>query len=302
MENNIDLTLCVNCGFAINRYVEPEAWGKIVGEDLGVRSVQFVADLLNPFLPEDYIASQVKRIKESMKKYNFAVDSIFTSAYTRVNHIMHPDADARKIWRSWFERLFKIGAELGAKSGGSHFGILSFDTYENDHKRKEVVEDGIKSWQYLSKFAKELGYECLIFEPMSVPREFANTVADSKALMDAVNSDCGIPMKICLDIGHSPHPDERNCYPWIEQLGADSPMLHVQQTVLNKSNHWPFTKEYNEQGYIDAKRVIDTLIKSGCKKSLITLELSHREHWDTDWKVVSDYKESVDYWRQYISK
>ncbi|MDF2613748.1 MAG: putative D-erythrulose-phosphate dehydrogenase protein [Clostridia bacterium] len=297
----MELKLSINCGFAINRYVEPEAWGQIVGEELGLHSVQFVADLLNPFLPEDYVDSQIKRIIEAGKRYDFSVDSIFTSAFTRVNHLMHPDEEMRKIYLEWFKKLLIIGSKLGAKTGGSHFGILTFDTINNPDKKKRVVEAGIKGWQELSYFAKEIGYEALIFEPMSVPREFANTVAETKELMSAVNANCGVPMKVCLDIGHAPHPDERDAYPWILALGADSPVVHLQQTVFNKSNHWPFTPEYNEQGYITAERVIECLEKSGCEKTLLTFELSHREHWDTDGNVIADHKASVDYWRQFVS-
>ena len=292
--------LGINCGFAINRYIEPEVWGKIVGEELGLRSVQFVADLLNPFLPKEYIQSQIKRIKESAKRYDFAVDSIFTSAYTRVNHLTHPDERAREIWLNWFKDLLSIGAELGAKTGGSHFGILTFDTIEDKERRKKVTEAGIKGWQELTFFAKELGYESLIFEPMSVPREFANTVQETKDLMNAVNANAGIPMKICLDVGHAPHPDQRDPYPWLEELGAVSPIVHIQQTVLGKSMHWPFTKEYQDEGYIKAEKVLDSLEKSGCKETILMFELSHREHWDTDGLVVQDHRESVDYWRQFV--
>ena len=295
------LRLGTNCGFAINRYVEPEAWGKIVGE-LGLHSVQFVADLLNPFLPDSYIDSQIKRIKESAKRYDFSVDSIFTSAYTRVNHLCHPDEQARAVWLEWFKRLLNIGARLGAKTGGSHFGILTFDTINDPEKRKRITEAGVKGWQTLSFYARELGYESLIFEPMSVPREFANTVAETKKILDMVNADCGVPMKVCLDIGHAPHPDERDPYPWLVALGKVSPVIHLQQTVLGKSMHWPFTPEYNSQGYITAEKVISCLQQAGCQEALLHFELSHREHWDTDGKVVEDHRASVEYWRKYIKE
>ena len=295
------LELGTNCGFAVNRYAEPESWGRIVG-GLGLRSVQFVADLLNPFLPDDYIASQISRIKESAKKNDFTVDSIFTSAFTRVNHLAHPDPEARKIWLGWFKRLFDIGAELGAKTGGSHFGILTFDSITDDDLKKRLTEAAVGNWRELSFYAKELGYESLIFEPMSVPREFANTVAETEALLQMVNSDCGVPMKVCLDIGHAPHPDERDPYPWLLALGDRCPVVHLQQTVLGKSMHWPFTPEYNELGYIKAERVIECLERSGCEEALLHFELSHREHWDTDWKVVEDHRLSVEYWREYVAE
>lgn len=293
------LKLGTNCGFAINRYPEPEAWGAIVG-GLGLRSVQFVADLLNPFLPDDYIDSQIGRILESAKRNGFTVDSIFTSAYTRVNHFCHPDEEARAIWLAWFKRLLDIGARLGAKTGGSHFGILSFDTINNPDKRKRVTEAAVKGWQALSFYAREKGYESLIFEPMSVPREFANTVAETKEILDTVNAHVGVPLKVCLDIGHAPHPDERDPYPWLLALGKVSPVVHLQQTVLGKSMHWPFTPEHNREGYITAEKVIACLEQSGCGEALLHFELSHREHWDTDSKVVEDHKASVEYWRRYV--
>ena len=293
------LKLGVNCGFAINRYIEPEVWGAFVGK-LGLHSVQFVADLLNPFLPDDYIDSQIVRIRESAKRNDFSIDSIFTSSYTRVNHLCHPDEEGRAIWLNWFKRLFDIGARLGAKTGGSHFGCLTFDTIENPEKRKRVIEAAAKGWQTLSFYAGEKGYESLIFEPMSVPREFANTVAETREILDMVNANCGVPMKVNLDIGHAPHPDERDPYPWLLALGRESPVIHLQQTVLGKSMHWPFTPEYNKQGFITAEKVIQCLEQSGCEETLLLFELSHREHWDTDNKVFDDHRASVEYWRQYV--
>jgi len=294
------LTLGVNCGFAINRYPEPEVWGQIVG-DLGLRSVQFVADLLNPFLPDDYIASQVTRLRESAARNGFTYDSIFSSAFTRVNHLTHPDPEARVIWLNWFKRLLDIGARLGAKTGGAHFGILSFDTINDPDKRKRVTEAGVRGWQELTRYARDIGYDALIFEPMSVPREFANTVAETREILDMVNADSGVPLKVCLDVGHAPHPDERDPYPWLLALGAVSPVVHLQQTALGRSMHWPFTPEYNAQGHVKAERVIDCLKQSGCEETLLHFELSHREHWDTDYRVIEDHRASVDYWRGFVT-
>ena len=101
-EDIMGYRLGINLGFAINRYPEPEVWSRIVGEELGLRYVQFVADLLNPFLPQDYIGDQLARIKRSTGEYGIQTESIFTSAFTRVNHMMSPDEEARKIWISWF--------------------------------------------------------------------------------------------------------------------------------------------------------------------------------------------------------
>lgn len=298
----MDLKLGINTGFALNRYIEPEVWGQIVGEELNLHSVQLTASLLNPFWDDVYLVSLMKRIKNSSKRYGFSIDSVFTDAYTRVNHLANPDEYSRKMWLDWFKKLFSMAAELGAVSGGSHFGIMTFDSYDNADKRSRTVDACVKGWQQLSKYAKEIGFEYLIFEPMSVPREFGCTIADTKELLELVNADCGVPMKVCLDVGHAPHPDERDCYSWIRQLGSLSPIIHIQQTQLNHSNHWPFTDEYNQQGYITAEQVIECLQESGCEKAALVFELSHREHWDTDFRIIDDHKASVDYWRKYVEE
>lgn len=300
MEKKQKINLGINLGFAINKYFEPEVWTKIVREDLGLDRVQFVADNLNPFLPREYIDSQITRIKKAARQYDIKITSIFTSAFTRVNHLMHPDKECRKIWLDWFKKLFDIGAELGAKSGGSHFGIMSFDSFNNN--REFIVDEGVKNWQELSRYAKSVGFDFIFFEPMSVPREMANTVAESRRLMDRVNANSAIPMKICLDVGHAPDPSERDPYPWVEKLGKDSPIIHLQQTQLNKSNHWGFTKEFNELGIIKADKLIDTWEKSGADEVEFIFEISHREHHDTEYKIIPDLTESANYFRDAIKK
>jgi len=145
----------------------------------------------------------------------------------------------------------------------------------------------------------------LIFEPMSVPREMANTVEETLELMERVNENSGVPIRVCLDIGHAPHPGQRDPYRWIERLAQYSPIIHLQQTVMHKSCHWPFIPEYNEQGIIHPKKVLRAIEKSGATESqLIQLvfEISHREHRDTDFRIIEDLKSSVDYWRPYVKE
>ncbi|MDR2052336.1 MAG: sugar phosphate isomerase/epimerase [Treponema sp.] len=292
--------LGINLGFAINRYIEPEVWTKIVSKDLGLKYVQFVADLLNPFWPETYVKDQIRRIKTAAGENGIVIESLFTSAYTRVNHLMNPDAEAREFWLDWFRRFLDIGAEFGAKNAGAHFGIMTFDTYDNPDKRKFILDEGVKGWQNLSFYAREKGYECLIFEPMSIPREMANTIEETKQLLDLVNAHCGVPLRVCLDVGHAPHPAQRDPYPWIEQLAALSPVIHLQQTVLHKSNHAPFTAEQNRTGIITREKVMEAVKKAGCTDALFAFEIAHREHWDTDFRIIADLKESVDYFRALI--
>lgn len=292
--------LGINLGFATNKYIEPEVWTQIVSEQLGLRYVQFVADLLNPVLPADYIDNQVKRINRCTAQYGIEVESCFTSSLTRMNHFVHPDAEMRRWSLQWYKNFFSIAACLGAKSGGSHFGTFTFASYADVAQREFLIEEAIKSWQELSFFAQELGFEYILLEPMSVPREMANTIEETQELLDRVNAHCGVPMRVNQDVGHAPHPDQRDPYPWLERLGSVSPVVHLQQTVLHKSNHWPFLAEYNEGGLVEPQKVLDALEKSGAQDVSLVFEISHREHRDSDFRIIEDLKASVDYWRPFV--
>ena len=84
--------LGLNTGFAVNRYSNPEAWIKLVNR-CGIDSVQFTADLLNPSLPSSIIKEQLKKIKKACKDNNIKVTSTFTGAFTRLNHLAHPEKE-----------------------------------------------------------------------------------------------------------------------------------------------------------------------------------------------------------------
>jgi hypothetical protein len=200
----------------------------------------------------------------------------------------------------WFKRFADYSAAMGAKSTGGHLGILTFDVFEDPARREHTISEGIKNWQELSWHCKELGMENMIFEPMSVPREFAYSIAATREMLERLNEKAGIPFKLCLDIGHAPHPDERDPYIWIKELGAVSPIIHIQQTELNHSKHWPFTEEYNRVGMIKGEEIVAAFEEHGMDDIEFIFELYHREHWDMDSKIIEDHKISVEYWRKFI--
>jgi hypothetical protein len=103
-------------------------------------------------------------------------------------------------------------------------------------------------------------------------------------------------------VGHAPHPSQRDPYPWIEQLAAVSPVIHLQQTVLHKSNHAPFTPETNKTGIIEREKVMAAVKKAGCTDALFAFEISHREHRDSEFRIIQDLKASADYFRPLISE
>ena len=291
----------INLGFANNRYPEPEIWTEIVKE-IGLSDVQFVADILNPSLKKwdrSYYDSLVDRTVHSMHENGITVSSMMTSTFTRVNHFAHPDAGYRKIWLDWFKEFVLMGEKFGSKKLGSHLGIMTVNSERNDQNK--IYDQTISLWAELSKFAYDYGYECLFFEPMSVNREFCDTIEKTLKTYEDLNQISKIPIKVCLDIGHAPHPTERDPYKWIEALASKSCIIHLQQTTKNNSNHSPFTEKFNKTGIIDGAKTINLLKDNGFDGDMI-FEIGFKEKFENEPIVIDSLKESVEYWKSAVLK
>jgi sugar phosphate isomerase/epimerase len=293
-------TLGINTGFATNRFPEADEWARIVAQDLGLHTVQLVADLLNPFWSDDIVEPEIARIQEATARYGIAIDSLMTSTYTRVNHLMYPYPEFRQAWLRWFCRFADFAARLGARAIGSHFGIMSVKDVADPNAYRRRVDDAVSLWQAISHYAREVGLKYVFFETMSVPREMGWTVAEARELRDRVNQNAGAPMYFCLDTGHAPHPDERDPYLWIRELAAGTRIVHLQQTEWGHSRHWPFTPEYNAQGIIQADKVLDLLAANGAEDILLAFEISHRERYEVEPLVIPELKASAAYWQGHL--
>ncbi|MBC7234771.1 MAG: sugar phosphate isomerase/epimerase [Chloroflexi bacterium] len=292
--------LGINLGFATNRFPEAEVWARIVREELGLASVQLVADLLNPFWPEEVIEAEVTRIERAVNHYGIEIHSLMTSTYTRVNHLMHPHPETRQAWSDWFARFAGLAARLGARAVGSHFGILSVQDLNDPFRYRQRVDEAVCRWQELSYLARDLGLQYLFFETMSIPREMGWTIAQARRLYERVNRNAGVPFVYCLDVGHAPHPKQRDPYLWLRELGRDARLVHLQQTEFGHSHHWPFTSEYNRVGIIDPRRVLDTLAAAGAAEIWLGFEISHREKFEIEPRVIPDLVASSAYWRRFL--
>jgi D-erythrulose 1-phosphate 3-epimerase len=299
------LTLGINTGFALNRFPTPEEWIPLVSKTFGLRVVQLTADLINPSLPDDIIADQIQRIKNLCKIYEVEIKHTFTGAFTRVNHLAHPDPKIREYWLSWFYRFVDISSELGAYDMGSHLCIFSvFDN--NDLQRKnERFTQVVEGWQKISQYAAKKGLKYLTWEPMSISREVGETIDEARRVHKILNVNMAIPMRLCLDVDHgdvaSPDSRDTDPYAWINALGVYSPIIHIKQTFANKGGHWPFVPEYNSQGKIVPERLIHVLESCGVKDVTLLLELSFKEREPQESRVINDIKLSVDYWKPFVS-
>lgn len=301
----MEVSLGINTGFAINRFPEPEQWIKIVADELGLNRVQFTADLLNPALPEPVVLAETQKIRHLCDRKGIWVQSSFTSAFTRVNHVLHPNPEIRRVWFDWFKRFFEMSRALGAEGSGSHFGILSVNDNEDAERRARRIRQGVDAWRELAEFGAGLGFRYLIFEPMSIPREVGETISATAEILDMCR-DFPIPMQLCLDVDHgdlqSPDPKDTDAHAWIRAFGKQTPCIHIKQSLKDKGGHYPFTEEYNKRGKIVPEEIIASLKAAKVEKCTLLLEISHRERWPYDYNVIKDLKESVEYWRPAVDR
>ena len=302
-ESAVKAHLGINTGFALNRFPRPETWARIVREDLGLRRIQLTADVFGAHHSGDIQQEMVERIRAACGEFDIWVQTAFTGAYTRVNHLMHPDEGIRRFWFDWLKRFFDVAAALGAEGAGSHAGILSVEDERDPERRAERVSCAVGLWQQLSEHAAEAGLDYLIYEPMSIPRELGETIDKAREFREAVQAGSHLPFLYCLDVDHgdvaSEDPRDTDPYAWLEKLGAHAPVVHVKQSLTDKGGHYPFTEQYNRQGRVWPEKVLAGLEKGGAKDVTLLLEISHRERMPFDQQVVSDLVESVRFWRPY---
>ncbi|NLX42274.1 MAG: sugar phosphate isomerase/epimerase [Chloroflexi bacterium] len=223
-----------------------------------------------------------------------------TGTFSRTNHLMFPQDDLRALWVGFFRRFIDLGVALGAQSVGSHFGILSVYDVSHVDRYRARVDEAVRLWQELSFYARERGLPYLYFEPMSVPREMGNTISQARELHERLNAHAGVPIDMCLDVGHAPHPLERDPYQWLEKLAPYAPIVHLQQTEAGYSRHLPFAPEYNAEGIVDAERVLSILASRGRDKVWLGFEILHRERWEQEAEVIPHHVASARYWRALI--
>ncbi len=143
--------------------------------------------------------------------------------------------------------------------------------------------------------AHDAGLEALLLENMACERE-PSTMAQVADLLTA--GDGGrVPIRLCLDVGHQCVPGtagaDRDPYAWLERLGADSSVVHLQQSDADADHHWPFTAAHNAAGRIEARRVLEAL---GDAEPVLVLEVIPPFE-APDAQVLDELRESVAYWR-----
>ena len=298
------LQLGVNTCFAVKRWPMPDDWAPIVRDQLGLRLVQHSLDLVDLHGSPERLDAQARQLKGAAAAHDLDLHSTFTglAAYS-ANLMLGPDAADRAMAEEWFRTAITFTGGSSARATGGHVGCFSFPDWQDPARRAELWTSLQGSLAALAADARAAGLDYLVVENLAVAREPSTMDLIRELLNDG---DAGrVPIRLCLDVGHMCVPgtsgDDRDPYAWLRQLGRSAPVIQLQQSDPDGDHHWPFTRQFNSRGRIDADRVIDALGEGGVEDSVLVLEVIPPFEQD-EAAVLDDLAESVEYWREALTR
>jgi hypothetical protein len=301
VEEKMPFTLSLNTNPLVNRFAEPDDLIDTIAHEIRLKRIQLTHEFVNPGWPAATIRRFVRAFNQATERTGVEITSGMTGPYGRLNHFGHPDAEVRRYYVGWFKTFADISADLGATAMGTQFAILTYRDFDDPRRREELIRTAIDCWAEVADHAKAAGLSYLFWEPMSVGREFGESIEACGRLQDRLEgAGLAIPMRMMVDIDHgdvtSPNPADTDPYAWARAFPTRSPIIHVKQSSMNKGGHWPFTAKYNAGGRIEPARLIEAVRAGGGTDNEICLELSFREREPTDRDVVPALRESVEFW------
>jgi sugar phosphate isomerase/epimerase len=301
------LSLSLNTNPLVNRFAEPDDLIETVARDLRIRDLQLTHEFINPSWPATVIDRLTKSMAAALARTGVRVTSGMTGPYGRLNHFGHPDAEVRRYYVEWFKTFADITAALGGSSVGTQFAIFTYRDFDDPIRREALIERAIACWAEVAEHAKRAGLDFVFWEPMSIGREFGETIPAALALQDRLSaSNMAIPMLMMADIDHgdvtSPDASDYDPYAWARAVPKVSPIIHIKQSLMDKGGHRPFTAEFNAKGRIHPEALLKALAEGGAIDNEICLELSFKEREPNDREVIAQIAESVAFWAPHIDR
>ncbi|WP_300436455.1 TIM barrel protein [uncultured Mameliella sp.] len=299
------LTLSLNTNPLVNRFAEPDDLIDTIARDIRIRDIQLTHEFINPSWPAPVIRRLTRQMGAALSRTGARVTSGMTGPYGRLNHFGHPDRDVRRYYVDWFKTFADIIGDLGGTSVGTQFAIFTFKDYDDPARREDLLQIAIDCWAEVAEHAQGAGLDYVFWEPMSVGREFGETIAECIRLQDRLSAaKMAVPMWMMADIDHgdvtSPNPDDTDPYAWARAVPKVSPIIHIKQSMMDKSGHRPFTAEFNAKGAIHPDPLLAAFAEGGAVDNEICLELSFKERDPNDRQVIPQIAESVAFWAPHI--
>ena len=300
------LTLSLNTNPLVNRFADPDDLITTVARDLRIRDLQLTHEFINPSWPAPVIRRLTRQMDAALQRTGVRVTSGMTGPYGRLNHFGHPDRDVRRYYVDWFKTFADITADLGGTSVGTQFAIFTYADFDDPQRRESLIQTAIDCWAEVAEHAKSAGLKYVFWEPMSVGREFGETISAAMALQSRLTAaDMAVPMWMMADIDHgdltSPNPDDVDPYAWARAVPKVSPIIHIKQSLMDKGGHRPFTAAFNAKGRIQPEPLLKAFAAGGATDNEICLELSFKERDPNDREVISQIAESIAFWAPHIN-
>lgn len=300
------LTLSLNTNPLVNRFADPDDLIDTVARDLRIRDLQLTHEFINPSWPAPVINRLTRQMASALRRTGVRITSGMTGPYGRLNHFGHPDREVRRYYVDWFKTFADITGELGGASVGTQFAIFAYKDYDDPVRREELIQIAIDCWAEVAEHAKAAGLRFIFWEPMSIGREFGETISECIALQERLTAaDMAVPMWMMADIDHgdvtSQNPDDYDPYAWARAVPPVSPIIHIKQSLMDKGGHRPFTAEFNAKGRIQPAKLLAAFAQGGALNNEICLELSFKEREPNDREVIPQIAESVAFWAPHIS-
>ncbi|WP_054007106.1 TIM barrel protein [Cypionkella psychrotolerans] len=300
------LTLSLNTNPLVNRFADPDDLITTVARDLRIRDLQLTHEFINPSWPAPLIRRLTRQMDAALQRTGVRVTSGMTGPYGRLNHFGHPDRDVRRYYIDWFKTFADITADLGGTSVGTQFAIFTYADFDDPNRRESLINTAIDCWAEVAEHAKSAGLSYVFWEPMSVGREFGETIASALALQKRLTeANTAIPMWMMADIDHgdltSPNPDDVDPYAWARAVPKVSPIIHIKQSLMDKGGHRPFTAAFNAKGRIHPEPLLKAFAEGGARDNEICLELSFKERDPNDREVIGQIAESIAFWAPHIN-
>jgi D-erythrulose 1-phosphate 3-epimerase len=299
------LTLSLNTNPLVNRFAEPDDLIDTVAHQIKIRDLQLTHEFINPSWPAPVIRRLARQMQAALARTGVRVTSGMTGPYGRLNHFGHPDRDVRRYYIDWFKTFADITADLGGSSIGTQFAIFTYRDFDDPKRREDLIRIAIDCWAEVAEHAKAAGLSYVFWEPMSVGREFGETIEACMALQRRLTAaNLAVPMWMMADIDHgdvtSANPDDFDPYAWARAVPPVSPIIHIKQSLMDKGGHRPFTAAFNAKGRIQPEPLLAAFAAGGARDNEICLELSFKEREPNDREVVSQIAESVAFWAPHI--
>ena len=301
----MDLTLSLNTNPLVNRFAQADDLIETVACDIKIRDLQLTHEFINPSWSGATIQRLTRDMNKALRRTGVRITSGMTGPYGRLNHFGHPDEDVRRYYVDWFKTFASIIADLGGTSVGTQFAIFTYKDFDDPSRREDLIKIAIECWAEIAEHGAGVGLDYVFWEPMSVGREFGETIADCMALQARLTArDMAIPMWMMADIDHgdvtSANPDDFDPYAWARAVPEVSPIIHIKQSLMDKGGHRPFTAPFNAKGRIQPEPLLAALEEGGAKDNEVCLELSFKEREPNDREVVPQIAESVAFWAPHI--